>query len=250
MNKIIPCLDIKNNRVVKGVNFVGLRDVADPVTLARYYEENEADELVLLDIAKTEEGHNFMLETISSVSKEITIPLTVGGGIHSIEGIESVLNAGATRVSINSAAISNPDLINETIARFGPEVLTIAVDVSFDEEEKDYFVYTKGGNQKEDMKAFDWIKTCQQRGASSLLITSIDHDGVKEGFDLPFLKEAGKQVSIPIIASGGAGKMEDFLVLFEETNVTAGLAASIFHDKEVKIPELKQALTENNIEVY
>lgn len=250
MKKIIPCLDVKNNRVVKGINFVGVRDIGDPVTFARYYEENEADELVLLDITKTKNGANLMLETISNVSKELTIPLTVGGGVHSIQDIEAVLNAGATKVSINSAAISTPDLINEASARFGPGVLTIAVDVAFDEKELDYFVYTKGGSQKEEIKAFDWLKECEQRGAGSLLITSIDHDGVKEGFDLPFLKEASKQVSIPITASGGAGKTEDFIALFKETDVKAGLAASIFHDKEVEIPELKQGLKKNDIEVY
>lgn len=249
MKRIIPCLDIKDGRVVKGVNFVGLKDIGDPVELAKKYDQEGADELVMLDITKTNEGHEFMLDTIRKVSQAITIPLSIGGGIGSIQDIKAVLNAGASRASINSAAIAKPELINEASKKFSPEAVTIAIDVSYSKEESDYFVYTKGGKQKENIKAFEWIKECQQRGAGALLITSIDHDGVKEGFDVDFLKEATNQVNIPIIASGGAGKMEDFVELFKETKVQSGLAASIFHQEEVKIPELKETLKKNTIEV-
>lgn len=249
MRKIIPCLDVKDGRVVKGVNFVELNDIGDPIELARKYDQEGASELVMLDITKTNEGHEFMLDTIRKVSQAITVPLSIGGGISSIQDIESVLNAGASRASINSAAIANPDLINEASKKFSPEAVTIAIDVSYDDKEGDHFVYTKGGKQKENIKAFDWIKECQQRGAGSLLITSIDHDGVKEGFDISFLKEAAKQADIPIIASGGAGKIEDFVELFKETKVQSGLAASIFHQGEVNIPKLKEILKKNTIEV-
>jgi len=249
MKKIIPCLDVKEGRVVKGVKFVGLKDIGDPVEFAKFYSQQGADQLVMLDITKTEEGHNFMLETIKNVSEAIDIPLSIGGGIGSIEDIEAVLNAGAARASINSAAVSNPDLIDEASQKFGSDSLTIALDVSYDEAAGDYYVYTKGGKQKEDLKAFDWIKECEKRGAGSLLITSIDHDGVKEGFDIPFLEKAAKEVGISITASGGAGDIQDFIDLFSETEVDSGLAASIFHNNEVKIPELKQKLTDNKIEV-
>lgn len=249
MRKIIPCLDVKDGRVVKGTNFVGLKDVGSPIELAQKYDQEGADELIMLDITKTNEGHEFMLDTITKVSQAISIPLSIGGGISSIQDIETVLNAGASRVSINTAAIDNPDLINEASKRFSPEAVTVAIDVSYDDEEEDYFVYTKGGKQKEMLKAFDWLKECRQRGAGALLITSIDHDGVKGGFDISFFKKLEKNVDIPIIASGGAGQMEDFVELFKQTKVQSGLAASIFHQEEVNIPELKEILKRNKIEV-
>jgi len=249
MKKIIPCLDVKKGRVVKGVNFVDLRDIGSPVDFAEQYNTEGADELVMLDITKTDEEHDFMLKTISNVSQIIDIPLSIGGGIQSIEDIEAVLNAGATRASMNSAAVKNPELINEASNKFGAQSITIAVDLSLDELTGEYFVYTKRGKQKENIKALDWIKECERRGAGSLLITSIDHDGVKEGFDLPFFEKAAETVSIPIIASGGAGKTQDFVKLFKETAVESGLAASIFHENQVTIRDLKQTLKENNIEV-
>jgi len=249
MKKIIPCVDIKNGRVVKGVNFVGLRDIGSPVDFAKQYNAEGADELVMLDITKTNEEHDFMLETISKVSQVTDIPLSIGGGIQSIADIEAVLNAGATRASMNSAAVKNPKLINKASNTFGAEAVTIAIDVAFDELEGDYFVYTKGGKQKENINALNWIKECEKRGAGSLLITSINHDGVKEGFDLPLLEKASETVTIPIIASGGAGKSWDFVELFKETSVESGLAASIFHENEVTIKDLKQTLKDNKIEV-
>lgn len=249
VKKIIPCLDIKDGQVVKGVNFVNLEKIGQPETLAKFYDQNGADELVFLDISKTEDGHDLLLDLIKSTAEEIKIPLTVGGGIQTLEDIEKILKAGADKVSINSAAVSNPEFIQKAVEQFTSEKIVIAVDMKFDENNKDYYVYTHGGNKKVDIKALDWLVKCERLGCGSLLITSLDHDGVKEGFDLPFLKEAADTVSIPIIASGGAGKTEDFLELFTKTKVAAGLAASIFHRKEVDIKDLKNTLSKNGIEV-
>ncbi|MBY8910197.1 imidazole glycerol phosphate synthase subunit HisF [Salinicoccus roseus] len=247
--RIIPCLDVKEGRVVKGVNFVGLRDVGDPVELAARYNQEGADELVFLDISKTQDGHDLMIDVIRETAKTLFIPLTIGGGISSVEDIRQLLNAGADKVSINSAAIRNPELIREASEVFGSQCICVAVDVKYDAEEKDYFIHTHGGSKKTDIRAFDWIVKCEALGAGELLITSMDHDGVKQGFDIRFLKQANEMVNIPIIASGGAGSPEHFTELFRQTDVSAGLAASIFHNREVEIKDLKETLQNAEIEV-
>lgn len=249
MKKIIPCLDTRDGRLVKGVNFENVKELGDPIEFAKQYDEQGADELVVLDITKTLDGHELRTQMIQEIVSNITIPLTVGGGIASLDDIEAVLGAGASAVGINSAAIRNPQLINEAAAQFGSERIVIAVDMAYDEAEADYFVYTQAGQQKEAVRAFDWLEECENRGAGRLLITSIDHDGVKGGFDIDFLKLAAERVNIPIIASGGAGRAEDFLSLFKETQVEAGLAASIFHQGEVNIKALKEMLKAEGIDV-
>lgn len=247
--RIIPCLDVKDGRVVKGVNFVGLRDVGNPVELAKRYNAENADELVFLDISKTQDGHDLMLDVIRETAKELFIPLTIGGGIKSTDDIRQLLNAGADKVSINSAAINNPGLIREAADIFGSQCICVAIDVKYDEARGDYYVHTHGGSKGTDIKAFDWVKQTADLGAGELLITSMDHDGVKEGFDIKFLKEAVGRVDIPIIASGGAGNIDHFVELFKETDISAGLAASIFHNQEVGINELKETLDQEGIEV-
>lgn len=247
--RIIPCLDVKDGRVVKGVNFVGLRDVGNPVELAKRYNGENADELVFLDISKTQEGHDLMLDVIRETAKELFIPLTIGGGIKSVGDIRQLLNAGADKVSINSAAIKEPGLIKEASDVFGSQCICVAIDVKYDDEREDYYVHTHGGSKATDIKAFDWVKQAADLGAGELLITSMDHDGVKEGFDIKFLKEAVGLVDIPIIASGGAGNIGHFVELFKDTGISAGLAASIFHNQEVGINELKETLEKEGIEV-
>ncbi|MCG1009526.1 imidazole glycerol phosphate synthase subunit HisF [Salinicoccus sp. ID82-1] len=247
--RIIPCLDVKEGRVVKGVNFVGLRDVGDPVELAKRYNAEGADELVFLDISKTQNGHDLMIDVIRATAKTLFIPLTIGGGISTVDDIRQLLNAGADKVSINSAAIRNPELIREASEVFGSQCICVAIDVKYDPEEKDYFVHTHGGSKKTDIRAFEWIAQCASLGAGEFLITSMDHDGVKQGFDIEFLERANRMVDIPIIASGGAGEADHFTELFQKTGVSAGLAASIFHNKEVEIKDLKTDLHQSGIEV-
>ncbi|CAM4194399.1 imidazole glycerol phosphate synthase subunit HisF [Lacicoccus alkaliphilus] len=247
--RIIPCLDVKDGRVVKGVNFVGLRDVGNPVELAKRYNAENADELVFLDISKTQEGHDLMLDVIRETAKELFIPLTIGGGIKSVGDIRQLLNAGADKVSINSAAIKAPGLIREASDIFGSQCICVAIDVKYDDAREDYYVHTHGGSKATDIKAFEWVEQAADLGAGELLITSMDHDGVKEGFDIKFLKKAVGLVDIPIIASGGAGNIGHFVELFKETGISAGLAASIFHNQEVGINDLKETLKEEEIEV-
>lgn len=247
--KIIPCLDVKDGAVVKGVNFVDLQHIGKPAELAKRYNDEGADELVFLDISKTQEGHALMLDAIRETANVLTIPLTIGGGIKTVDDIKQMLEAGADKVSINSAALSNPEFIREAVQEFGSECIVLAVDVKYNNDLADFYVYTHGGTKRADKKADDWITECEKLGAGSLLITSMDHDGMKSGFDLDFLDQASKLVSIPVIASGGAGSISHFKDLFRTTNVAAGLAASIFHREEVKIGELKQALANDGIEV-
>lgn len=249
MKKIIPCLDTRDGKLVKGVNFVNVKELGDPVEFAEQYDQEGADGLVVLDITKTLDGHELRTQMIEAIVAKISIPLTVGGGIASLNDIEAVLKAGASGVGINSAAVKNPDLINQASEAFGSEAITIAVDVAYADEQEDYFVYTQAGQHQEPVPAFEWIQECQHRGAGGLLITSIDHDGVRGGFDIPFLKQAAELVDIPIIASGGAGNSQHFIDLFKETAVDAGLAASIFHQGEVTIKELKEAISVEGIEV-
>ena len=247
--RIIACLDVKDGAVVKGVNFIDLQHIGHPADLAKRYNEEGADELVFLDISKTQEGHNLMLDVIRDTAKELFIPLTVGGGIQSNEDIKKLLDAGADKISINSAAIENPEIIRTASEQFGSQCVVLAVDVKYDTDLEDYYVYTHGGSKRTDIKALDWIVKGEASGAGELLITSMDHDGVKSGFDTDFLKKAADLVNIPVIASGGAGNIQHFIDLFKDTGVSAGLAASIFHKNEVKIGELKQALADDGIEV-
>lgn len=242
MKKIIPCLDTKHGQLVKGVNFLNMQHLGNPVDYAKKYSDAGADELVVLDIAKTLEQLNMRVEMIEDILKVVDIPVTVGGGLASMADIDRALATGISGIAINSAAVLNPDLINQTVAKYGSERLTLAVDVSYDEAKGDYYVYTHGGQKQVDLKAFDWLKECEARGAGRLLITSIDHDGVKTGFDIRFLKAASECVDLPIIASGGAGNVQHFIDLFEETGVEGGLAASIFHHDEITIQDVKDAL--------
>lgn len=248
MKKIIPCLDTRDGKLVKGVHFVDVKELGDPVDFAKKYSDAGADELVILDITKTTDGHQLRTQMIADVSNAIDIPLTVGGGIASVQDIQDALDAGASKVGINSAAVKNPDFINEAVAKFGSDAVTIAVDMAYDEAKGDYFVYTNAGQTQIDINALEWCKECEERGAGALLITSIDTDGAYTGFDIPFLKLASETVSIPIIASGGASGIQDFIDLFQQTNLEAGLAASIFHKGEVAIEDLKAALIAEGID--
>ena len=239
MKKIIPCLDTRDGKLVKGVHFVDVKELGDPVDFAKKYSDAGADELVILDITKTTDGHQLRTQMIADVANAIDIPLTVGGGIASVQDIQDALDAGASKVGINSAAVKNPDFINEAVGKFGSDAVTIAVDMAYDEAKGDYFVYTNAGQTQIDINALEWCKECEERGAGALLITSIDTDGAYTGFDIPFLKLASETVSIPIIASGGASGIQDFIDLFQQTSLEAGLAASIFHKGEVAIEDLK-----------
>ncbi|AYW50039.1 imidazole glycerol phosphate synthase subunit HisF [Tetragenococcus halophilus] len=248
MKKIIPCLDTRDGKLVKGVHFVDVKELGDPVDFAKKYSDAGADELVILDITKTTDGHQLRTQMIADVANAIDIPLTVGGGIASVQDIQDALDAGASKVGINSAAVKNPDFINEAVAKFGSDAVTIAVDMAYDEAKGDYFVYTNAGQTQIDINALEWCKECEERGAGALLITSIDTDGAYTGFDIPFLKLASETVSIPIIASGGASGIQDFIDLFQQTNLEAGLAASIFHKGEVAIEDLKATLIAEGID--
>ena len=248
MKKIIPCLDTRDGKLVKGVHFLDVKELGDPVDFAKKYSDAGADELVILDITKTTDGHQLRTQMIADVSNAIDIPLTVGGGIASVQDIQDALDAGASKVGINSAAVKNPDFINEAVGKFGSDAVTIAVDMAYDEAKGDYFVYTNAGQTQIDINALEWCKECEERGAGALLITSIDTDGAYTGFDIPFLKLASETVSIPIIASGGASGIQDFIDLFQQTSLEAGLAASIFHKGEVAIEDLKAALIAEGID--
>lgn len=238
--RIIPCLDVKEGRVVKGIQFKGLRDIGDPVELAKRYNALGADELVFLDISATETGNALMLDVIRQTAKELFIPMTIGGGLKSVEDISAVLNAGADKVSLNSSALNKPDLINETSEKFGSQCICIAIDAKWEDDEQDWFCYTHGGKKKTTIRTLDWVKEVERRGAGELLVTSMDYDGMQQGFDHKLLSLIQEAVSIPVIASGGAGSADHFADLFLETDVSAGLAASIFHDEDVTIHEVKE----------
>jgi cyclase len=245
--RIIPCLDIKDGRVVKGVQFLDLKDAGNPVALASYYSENGADELVFLDISATLEKRKTLVELVSRLSKEINIPFTVGGGIQSVEDAKLLLQSGADKVSINSAAVLNPKLITQIAEEFGSQSLVVAIDIK--KIETDWFVFIKGGTESTGIKAIDWAKKVEALGAGELLVTSMNNDGSKNGFALEITNAISEAVSIPVIASGGAGNAEDFVELFTKTEVSAGLAASIFHFNEVPISELKTVLKTQNIPI-
>ena len=244
--RIIPCLDVKDGRVVKGVNFLGLNDVSDPVKLGQYYSDSGADELVFYDITASAEGRSLFTDILTRVAETIFIPLTVGGGINTLNDFDRVLKCGADKVSVNSGAIKNPALISEAAKRYGDQCVVLSVDVM--RVNGQFRVFAKGGREDTGLDALDWIKRGVDNGAGEIVLNSIDTDGVKAGFDLTMLSAVCEIVSVPVIASGGAGGIEDFVTLFTELpKVDAGLAASIFHFGEVQIPDLKQKLHEAGI---
>ena len=245
--RIIPCLDIKDGRVVKGVQFLELKDAGNPVELASFYSKNGADELVFLDISATLEKRKTLAEMVTQLSKEINIPFTVGGGIQSVEDARLLLQSGADKVSINSAAVLNPELITQISDAFGSQSLVVAIDIK--KIENDWYVFIKGGTESTGILAIDWAKKVEELGAGELLITSMNNDGSKDGFALEITNEISKVVSIPVIASGGAGNSQHFIDLFTKTEVSAGLAASIFHFNEVPISDLKNVLKTQNIPI-
>ena len=245
--RIIPCLDVKNGRVVKGTNFEGLRDMADPVEMARFYNAAGADELVFYDITASVEGRTLFTDILTRVASEIFIPLTVGGGINSLEDFDRVLKCGADKVSVNSGAIRNPSIIGEAAKKYGDQCVVLSCDIK--RVDGRFMLFAKGGRENTGIDALDWIERGVKNGAGELVINSIDTDGVKNGFDLELLDAVAARVSVPIIASGGAGKKEDFVELFKHKGMDAGLAASIFHTKQVEIAELKRYLRENGVEM-
>jgi cyclase len=245
--RIIPCLDIKNGRTVKGVNFVDLRDAGDPVELAAIYAENGADELVFLDISATEERRKTLTGLVLHVSKKINIPFTVGGGISSVEDVDNLLKCGADKISINSSAVKNPDLINELSAKFGSQCIVVAIDAK--QINGNWIVHLVGGKVATELDLFEWAKEVETRGAGEILFTSMDHDGTKNGFANKALAKLSTELNIPIIASGGAGNCQHFVDTFIDGKADAALAASIFHFKEIEINDLKKVLQEHNIPV-
>ncbi|WP_447766545.1 imidazole glycerol phosphate synthase subunit HisF [Sphingobacterium faecium] len=245
--RIIPCLDVKDGRTVKGVNFVDLRDAGDPVELAWQYSEQGADELVFLDIAATHEGRKTTIDLVKAVARQVNIPFTIGGGINEMKDAEILLNAGADKISINSAAVRNPQLINDLAAAFGAQFVVVAIDTRYLEGQN--FVHLSGGRIKTEIKTEEWVREAQERGAGEILLTSMDHDGTKNGFDNGLLKKINDSITIPLIASGGAGDQQHFVDVFQQANVDAALAASVFHYGEILIPELKNTLRSNGLVV-
>lgn len=246
--RIIPCLDVADGRVVKGVNFLDLADVSSPVKLADYYSKSGADELVFYDITASSEGRRLFTDILKEVASSIFIPLTVGGGINTLDDFDRVLKCGADKVSVNSGAIKNPEIIEQAALKYGSQCVVLSVDIK--RVDGKFTVFSKGGRENTSMDAIEWIKDGCRRGAGEIVVNSIDTDGVKGGFDIPMLRAVCSAVSVPVIASGGAGSSEDFVKLFKEIpDIDAGLAASIFHFGEVKIKELKKELKSNNINV-
>ncbi|NCT61390.1 MAG: imidazole glycerol phosphate synthase subunit HisF, partial [Flavobacteriia bacterium] len=245
--RIIPCLDIKNGRTVKGINFVNLIDAGDPVVLAKQYANLGADELVFLDISATLEGRKTMIEMVHQVAEQVNIPFTVGGGISSVENVNELLKWGADKVSINSSAVKRSDLISELADKFGSQCVVVAIDAK--QIEGEWFVHLAGGTIPTEIKLFDWAQEVEKRGAGEILFTSMNHDGTKNGFANEALAALSSLVNIPIIASGGAGTMQHFVDTFKEGKADAALAASVFHFGEIPIMDLKQELKRNNISV-
>ena len=246
--RIIPCLDVKDGRVVKGKNFQGLQDVSSPVELAGYYSSCGADELVFYDITASSDGRKLFTDILTETASKVFIPLTVGGGINTVEDFDRVLKCGADKVSVNSGAIRNPSLIKEAALKYGSQCVVISADVK--RVDGVYRVFAKGGRENTGMEAIEWIVKCVKNGAGEVVLNSIDTDGVKQGFDIEMLRAVSESVDVPVIASGGAGKIEDFITLFNTLpKVDAGLAASIFHYGEVKIADLKAEMKRNGIPV-
>lgn len=245
--RIIPCLDIKNGRTVKGVNFLGLRDAGDPVELAQRYSKEGADELVFLDITATLEKRKTLVQLVTRIAKEINIPFTVGGGIKTVDEIEELLKAGADKVSLNSSIVKDPDLVNRASEAFGAQAIVAAVDAKKNGES--WNVYIKGGTEDTGLDALAWMQEVEERGAGEILLTSMDRDGTKSGFDLELLKVVNRHLQIPVIASGGAGTIQHCIDAVQIANSDAVLAASIFHFKEIEIHDLKSEMAENGISV-
>ena len=246
--RIIPCLDVRNGRVVKGTNFQGLQDVSSPVELGKFYSDNGADELVFYDITASAEDRRLFTDILTEVASTIFIPLTVGGGINTLNDFDRVLKCGADKVSVNSGAIKNPDLIYEAARKYGSQCVVLSADVK--RVDGTFRVFSKGGRENTGIEALEWIRRAEQNGAGEIVLNSIDTDGVKQGFDLEMLQAVCNTVNIPVIASGGAGSVQDFITLFESVpGVDAGLAASVFHFGEIKIPSLKAQLAEQGITV-
>lgn len=244
--RIIPCLDVKNGRVVKGVNFAGLQDVSSPVELAKFYSDNGADELVFYDITASAEGRGLFTDILRETASSVFIPLTVGGGINTVDDFDRVLKCGADKVSVNSGAIRDPELVSKAAKLYGDQCVVLSVDVK--RVDGVFRVFAKGGRENTGMEAISWIRRCVENGAGEVVVNSIDTDGVKGGFDLEMLEAVCDVVNVPVIASGGAGKIQDFVSLFQTLpKVDAGLAASIFHFGEVQIPDLKKVMADANI---
>lgn len=247
--RIIPCLDVKEGKVVKGIHFVGLKEVGDPVQLAKMYYEQGADEIVFLDISATHEGRKTMVDVAKKVAEEIFIPFTIGGGINSIDDIYMLLRSGADKISLNSAAVKNPLLIKEGARLFGSQCITVAIDAKKREDQSGWNVYVAGGRIDTGMDLLDWVKQVCALGAGEILLTSMDADGTKQGFDIPMLKAVNELVNIPVIASGGCGSVEDIADVFLQETADAALAASIFHYGTYSVKEVKEYLREENIPV-
>lgn len=247
--RIIPCLDVKDGRVVKGVNFVNLRDAGDPVELASLYDQEGADELVFLDISASVEGRATMVEVVKKTAGEITIPFTVGGGISSVEDMKRLLRAGADKIGINTAAVKQPDLVSDGALKFGSQCIVVAIDAKYNDAWGEWEVYTHGGRTPTGIRALEWAKRVEALGAGEILLTSMDADGTKDGFDLPLTRAVSESIGIPVIASGGAGKVEHFYDVFTEGKADAGLAATIFHYKEIAIKEVKDDLKQRGVEI-
>lgn len=244
--RIIPCLDVRDGRVVKGVNFADLRDVSSPVELAKYYSDNGADELVFYDITASSDGRALFTDILTKTAKEVFIPLTVGGGINALSDFERVLACGADKVSVNTGAIKNPDLIYAAARKYGSQCVVLSADIK--RVDGMFRVFAKGGRENTGIEALEWLRRAEQNGAGEIVVNSIDTDGVKQGFDLEMLEQVCNTVSIPVIASGGAGCVQDFITLFKSVpGVDAGLAASVFHFGQIRIPALKAQLAENDI---
>jgi imidazole glycerol-phosphate synthase subunit HisF len=247
--RIIPCLDVKEGRVVKGIQFVELRDAGDPVELAKVYDKQGADELVFLDISASHEGRKTMVEVVRHVAAELAIPFTVGGGINAVEDMKAILRAGADKVSLNTAAVLRPELVREGAQYFGSQCIVVAIDAKHDEESGGWKVYTHGGRKLRALDAVQWAKQVEALGAGEILLTSMDSDGEKKGFNVALTKAVSEAVSIPVIASGGAGNAEHFKEVFTEGKADAALAASIFHYKETSVEEVKGYLRDKEVHV-
>jgi imidazole glycerol-phosphate synthase subunit HisF len=245
--RIIPCLDIKDGRTVKGINFVDIQDAGDPIELAKKYVEQGADELVFLDITATIENRKTLINLVKQIAAEINIPFTVGGGINSVEDVANLIKAGADKVSINSSAVKRPELIREIAEEFGSQCVVVAIDTKFENEE--WKVFVNGGRTPTQLTTLDWAQQIEELGAGEILLTSMNNDGTKTGFALGITKQVSETVNIPVIASGGAGNKQHFKDVFTETEATGGLAASIFHYGEIPIPELKNYLNEQKIAI-
>lgn len=247
--RIIPCLDIKNGKVVKGINFIGLKDIGDPVELAKRYEKECADEIVFLDITASFEERDILKDIIEKGASELSIPLSVGGGIRTIDDFRTILLSGADKVSINSAAVENPELIRKASKEFGVQCVVVAIDAKKRENGTGFDVYVKGGRENTCIDLVKWVKKCEELGAGEILLTSMDADGTKNGYDIEMIKAVCKNVNIPVIASGGCGKIQDIVDVFKKTNCDAALVASLFHYEEATIEQVKNELEKNNISV-